>query len=77
MTRKRVLEYIKENHYRPNIVAKGLAKSKTYNIGWVMPGDSNITELPFFQRCMIGISEVAAPMQTISALVKRERKLMI
>ena len=60
VTRKRVLEYIKENHYRPNIVAKGLAKSKTYNIGWVMPGDSNITELPFFQRCMIGISEVAA-----------------
>lgn len=59
-TRQRVLEYIKENHYRPSIVAKGLAKSKTYNIGWVMPGDSNITELPFFQRCMIGISEVAA-----------------
>lgn len=59
-TRKRVLEYIKENHYRPNVVAKGLAKSKTYNIGWVMPGDSNVTELPFFQRCMIGISEVAA-----------------
>ena len=59
-TRRRVLEYIKENHYRPNIVAKGLAKSKTYNIGWVMPGDSNVTELPFFQRCMIGISEVAA-----------------
>lgn len=59
-TRNRVLEYIKENHYRPNIVAKGLAKSKTYNIGWVMPGDSNITELPFFQSCMLGISEVAA-----------------
>lgn len=59
-TRQRVLEYIKENHYRPNVVAKGLAKSKTYNIGWVMPGDSNVTELPFFQRCMLGISEVAA-----------------
>lgn len=59
-TRQRVLEYIKENHYRPNVVAKGLAKSKTYNIGWVMPGDSNVTDLPFFQRCMMGISEVAA-----------------
>ena len=59
-TRKRVLEYIKKNHYRPNVVAKGLAKSKTYNIGWVMPGDSNVSDLPFFQRCMMGISEVAA-----------------
>ena len=59
-TRKRVTEYIKKNHYRPNIVAKGLANSKTYNIGWVMPRDSSATDLPFFQRCMIGVSEVAA-----------------
>jgi DNA-binding LacI/PurR family transcriptional regulator len=59
-TRQRVMAYIKENHYRPNVVAKGLAKSKTYNIGWVMPGDSGVTDLPFFQRCMMGISEVAA-----------------
>ncbi len=59
-TTKRVLDYIKENHYRPNVVAKGLAKSKTYNIGWAMPGDSNVSDLPFFQRCMMGISEVAA-----------------
>lgn len=59
-TRQKVLYYIKENHYRPNVVAKGLAKSKTYNIGWVIPGDSDVTDLPFFQRCMMGISEVAA-----------------
>lgn len=59
-TRKRVMAYIKKCHYRPNVVAKGLANSKTYNIGWVMPGDSSTTDLPFFQRCMMGISEVAA-----------------
>lgn len=59
-TRRRVLAYIKENHYQPNVVAKGLATSKTYNIGWVMPGDSSVTDLPFFQRCMMGITEVAA-----------------
>lgn len=58
-TRQRVLEYIKENDYRPSVVAKGLAQSKTYNIGWVMPGDSTVTDLPFFQRCMMGVSEVA------------------
>ena len=55
-----MLEYIKKYHYRPNAVAKGLANSKTYNIGWVIPGDSSVTDLPFFQRCMIGVSEVAA-----------------
>ena len=59
-TRQRVFEYISEKQYSPNVMAKGLAKSKTYNIGWVMPGDSGISELPFFQRCMLGISEITA-----------------
>lgn len=58
-TRKRVLDYIAENNYTPNPIAKGLAQSKTYNIGWVMPGDSTVTDLPFFQSCMIGVGEVA------------------
>ena len=59
-TRQKVLAYIEENHYRPSVVAKGLAQSKTYNIGWVIPGDTTVTDLPFFQRCMMGVSEVAA-----------------
>lgn len=58
-TRKRVLDYIEANNYTPNPIAKGLAQSKTYNIGWVMPGDSTVTDLPFFQSCMIGVGEVA------------------
>ncbi len=59
-TRDRVMAYIKEHDYQPSPIAKGLAKSKTYNIGWIMPGDSTVTDLPFFQRCMMGISEIAA-----------------
>lgn len=59
-TRERVLAYIDKTNYHPNPMAKGLAQLKTYNIGWVMPGDSDVTDLPFFQRCMAGISEVAA-----------------
>ncbi len=59
-TRQRVLDYISKNHYRPSVVAKGLANSKTYNIGWIIPGDSSSSDLPFFQRCMMGVSEVAA-----------------
>lgn len=59
-TRQRVLSYIETHNYKPNPMAKGLAQSRTYNICWVMPGDSLVTDLPFFQRCMIGLSEVAA-----------------
>ena len=59
-TRDRVLSFIEENKYRPNPLAKGLANSRTYNICWAMPGDSTITDLPFFQRCLLGIVETAA-----------------
>ncbi|MCM1090126.1 MAG: LacI family transcriptional regulator [Butyrivibrio sp.] len=59
-TRERVLAYIDKYNYRPNPLARGLANLKTYNIGWVAPGDSGVTDLPFFQRCMTGICEVAA-----------------
>lgn len=61
-TRNRVLQYIEEHNYRPNVIAKGLAQSRTYNIGLVIPGDYNIVELPFFQNCMIGISKIASSM---------------
>lgn len=59
-TRRKVLDYIETTNYKPNPMAKGLAQSKTYNICWVMPGDSTVTDLPFFQRCMVGIGEIAA-----------------
>lgn len=59
-TRKKVLDYIEEHHYSPNVVAKGLAQNKTFNLGLVLPGDYNVVELPFFQKCMLGISRVAS-----------------
>lgn len=59
-TREKVLQYINENNYRPNALAKGLAQSRTFNIGFVMPGDYNIVELSFFQTCMWGISSKAS-----------------
>ena len=57
-TRKRVLDYIAANNYRPNPMAKGLADQKRYNICWAIPGDSDVYDLPFFQRCMAGVCEV-------------------
>ncbi len=61
-TRSKVLAYIDEHNYRPNVIARGLAQSKTFNLGLVLPGDYNIAELSFFQNCMIGISRVASSM---------------
>ncbi len=59
-TKNRVMEYINKHNYRPNMMARALAQQKTYNIGVVWPGDYNAVDLPFFQRCMIGMSEITA-----------------
>lgn len=59
-TKARVLQYVKEHNYRPNVIARGLAQSRTYNIGLVLPEDYRIAELPFFQTCMLGVSKVAS-----------------
>lgn len=59
-TRKRVQAYIEAHHYSPNVVAKGLAQNKTFNLGLVLPGDYQIVELPFFQKCMMGVSRTAS-----------------
>lgn len=59
-TRERVHQYIKEHNYKPNMIAQGLAQSKTYNIGVVMPDDNKYADMPFFQKCLFGISEMAS-----------------
>ena len=61
-TRDKVLQYIRENNYSPNVIAKGLAQRKTYNIGFVMPGDYSLVDLPFFQKCLLGVCEIASTM---------------
>lgn len=59
-TRQRVLQFIEEHDYKPNVIAKGLAQSKTFNICAVMHGDYEIGDLRFFQECLFGIQEVAS-----------------
>jgi DNA-binding LacI/PurR family transcriptional regulator len=59
-TVRRVKEYIEVNDYKPNVIAKSLAQSKTFNIAMILPADCNISELPFFQSCMYGVCEAAA-----------------
>ena len=59
-TRKRVQQCMEQMDYKPNVIAKGLAQSKTFNIAVVLPTDCDMQELPFFQHCMYGICEAAA-----------------
>lgn len=58
-TRQKVLAYIEEYGYTPNVIAKGLAQSKTYNLCLVMPGNCSMVDLPFFQEAMMGVQDVA------------------
>lgn len=58
-TRQKVLAYIEEHDYKPNVIAKSLAQSKTFNICVVMPGDYALVDLPFFQEAIMGIQEIA------------------
>ncbi len=62
-TRQRVLAYIEEHDYKPNVIAKGLAQSKTFNICVVMPGSYALVDLPFFQEAIMGIQEIAGMME--------------
>lgn len=59
-TQERVRQFIIEHNYQPNIMAKGLAQNKTFNIGLAMPEEFGIGDLPFFQHSVNGICQTAA-----------------
>lgn len=59
-TQERVRRFIIEHNYQPNIMAKGLAQNKTFNIGLAMPEEFGIGDLPFFQNSVNGICQTAA-----------------
>lgn len=57
-TIEQVCAFAESHGYRPNEIAKGLAKSRTYNLGLVIPME--YTDVPFFKECMDGICEEAS-----------------
>lgn len=61
-TKDRVLKYIDAHDYKPNVIAKGLAQSRTYNLCVVIPGAYDVGDLAFFQECLFGIQEIAGVM---------------
>jgi DNA-binding LacI/PurR family transcriptional regulator len=54
-TRTRVLKAIEDLGYRPNLVARGLARGKTFTIALVVPTISN----PFFSEVVEEIEQIA------------------
>lgn len=56
-TREKVLTYIEKRGFKPNLIAKSLAVSKTFNIAVVLPTDAEVNEIPFFQTCLHSITD--------------------
>lgn len=59
-TRARILRFIDQCGYRPNAVAQSLARSKTYNIGLMMPDDAGVFDMAFFRDCLQGACKTAS-----------------
>lgn len=59
-TRQRVNECILRRGYRTNMMARGLAQKRTYNICALLPSDAFVSQVPFFQNCLMGICEAAS-----------------
>ncbi len=65
-TKDKVMDYVEKNNYKPNMTAKALANYKytgdhsTHNLAVVWPDDYSAMEIPFFQKLIVGISEIAA-----------------
>lgn len=59
-TKEKVYKVIKKLNYKPNEIARGLAKSKTRILGVILPDEAeNLLSNPFFIQAMKGISKYA------------------
>ena len=58
-TRARVKDYIEEHNYRPNVMARGLANNKTYNIALLLPAEFSRFEQPFSRESLSGVYKTA------------------
>jgi len=55
-TKKKIQEYAKEHHYKPNSIALSLLNKKTKTIGIIIPNILN----GFFAKAFVGIEKVAS-----------------
>jgi len=80
-TRERILKFISDCGYRPNAVAQSLARSRTNNIGVIMPGETNVFDMAFFRDCLEGACQAASEagydvIVTMSAGMEQLRRLV-
>ena len=54
-TVNKVKAYMEGHNYKPNMLAKGLAKGRSYSICAVLPSDAVTGQIPFFYECLMGI----------------------
>lgn len=59
-TRRRILDFAQAHNYRPNAVAQSLARSRTCNLGVMLPSQSGILDGAFFSECLQGICGTVA-----------------
>ncbi len=58
-TRAKVKDYIEQHNYRPNVMARGLANNRTYNIALLLPNEFSKFEQPFSRESMSGVHKTA------------------
>lgn len=58
VTRNKVLQMAESYNYISNSMPRRLFAKKTFNIGVVLPVDADKGDLPFFQNCLMEISEI-------------------
>ena len=78
-TSEKIQKVINDMNYRPNINARGLAKSNTYNIGVIVPGGARGIQNSFFLSIISGISSILDKTEynmLISITSKQNTKLL-
>lgn len=59
-TRERVRQFISAHDCQTNLLARGLAQRRTFNVALAMQEKFGVGDLPFFQKCIDGICQAAA-----------------
>jgi DNA-binding LacI/PurR family transcriptional regulator len=62
-TRQAMLAYVEEHGFMPNVIARSLATDTTHNLAFIIPSEQELTEIPFFLDCLIGMSNASALQQ--------------
>lgn len=70
-TRRKILDYIEDNGYKPATLSCPNKRLKTENIAVAIPAFSDSWHLPFFQRCLLGVCDVAQSMDYDVMVVSR------